>query len=1673
MKTKINLPMKKRMSLVLAGTLAMAAVVPSFGSNIANQIVNETYASSYKEIETSIATNSAIEETAAIEQKNELITQEETMVVPRILDESKGISQEIRGQRMFFTHKNDKASLNVDGLKEMGYYLFDTTSKAMTIEADIEVKDIQASSSYGIFIGMFNEEGDISGVTTLGIRGDQSVRNIYTKNLGGAPGAGGINTKLNIGDKVHVVIQKTNNGCYTEVTNNGETKTATVSYSNAAALDDINTPVRYGIGLSNASIIVTNLVYKDADENIYFKQTDYYKAVGKAPSIESVNESQIAKNRKTISVSWNGESPEDDGKYKVELSKDNGETYTVLDTDVMEKTYTTKVNESGTYIFRISGICGTTETEPKLSPAVSVLAPLQSPVLNATSSDGQINLTWEAVAEATSYEIYRKNDVNEEGILIGTTTTLGYSDQNVINEEPYYYEVIAKSANNSSNPSEPLIMVATAGREGKYVYEDQATHISMTKKSYDTVYKDKATLEGSVDRNGEMVLEVNGQVQQTIKLAKGDKFAFKANLVAGRNDVNLLFKDEVGKVTRKTFNFVYLTNYDIVVDQNYTGEDGQLAKDGSSVKMYKTVQAAVNSVADTNAKRIVILIKEGNYVEYLRVKSPYITLIGEDREKVNVNFFDPEITKPGGDTKARSAIYIEPSATGFTAENLTFENTYKFKGDGSSSNESSDAIRVDADEATFVNVKLVGYQDTLQTNTNRQYFYKCVITGNVDFIYGVNARTLIEDCDIVYRYNANKNSGYVIAPRTDASAKYGYIFNNCRITAEENCNGDKYLLARPWGPDAAVTFINTYMSGIINKSIPYSDMSGNEYRKARFKEFYSYGDGYAINGERPQISKVQAEEMLTADFLGWNPYAVAQNVGQTDFVGNVVTEVPEKFIENKEVEDAHVDKGLGAYSVEGYARQVTGGGIVSEESEAYYKVSTAEEFLNALQEMKVTSKAGVIELTADINLGSIEVGDALEKYSKVIKAVSNAPLLHPTLLKTGVSTLNIKDMSNLTIYSKNGASIKHACINMSNASNIIIRNIVFDEIWEWDEGGVDNKGEYCKPGDYDRNDWDYINVQNGSTNIWIDHCTFYKAYDGIVDIKKAGTAPTNVTISWCQFLPESKSGFFDEMMDLLESNPEKYPYYNGLLTEHGMTKEQIRRFAAAQKKTHLVGASDKEANIENLQLTLANNYYKNSMDRMPRLRGGNAHVYNCILDAADIYKLKNEVTDAYMKEKVVSNGAISTCNASVLLENTVIDSIINALASGNGSSPGGYINAVNTVYYMDGKLTNLGLTDNAGLGMLLDIDQFKSSLPYTNYNLYNAISLTQKVMPFAGAGTINMSSEQWQKTKYKDDVIGMNQEVTVRFNYAGANGNNTVVKLQAVVGNTYGILPSPTKAGYTFLGWYDEKGNKVTAETIINNESTQVLTAKWKQQGSNTETPKVSEKPVVPENTVTGGGGSKSHSVKVNIITTPQNTEQSRISIDKENNVVEPAKTKFKDVSGHWAAQAITYVSEKGILKGVSTNQFVPNKTMTRAMFASMLYRLAGEPVVETNATFKDVKANAWYTKSAVWANKEGIIKGISADKFAPNQEVTREQMAVMLYNYLKVTNQTLTLSDEAVKFNDVFKVSTWAEDAMSYMKGAGIINGDDKGNCNPKAKATRAEVSVMMHRFIIALENK
>ena len=172
--------------------------------------------------------------------------------------------------------------------------------------------------------------------------------------------------------------------------------------------------------------------------------------------------------------------------------------------------------------------------------------------------------------------------------------------------------------------------------------------------------------------------------------------------------------------------------------------------------------------------------------------------------------------------------------------------------------------------------------------------------------------------------------------------------------------------------------------------------------------------------------------------------------------------------------------------------------------------------------------------------------------------------------------------------------------------------------------------------------------------------------------------------------------------------------------------------------------------------------------------------------------------------------------------------------------------------------------------------------------------------------------------------------------------------------------------------------------------------------------------------------------------------------------------TSFDDCGKIWYHEAIDFAVANGLMDGVADTKFDPDGAMTRAMVVTVLYREAGEPEVTAPSTFTDVAEGQWYFDAVAWAQENGVVTGVAADKFAPNDDVTREQLATILWRYAGKPAAKADLSG----FEDAESISGYALDAMNWAVEAGILAGDN-GNLKPTANATRAEFATMIMRFL------
>lgn len=250
---------------------------------------------------------------------------------------------------------------------------------------------------------------------------------------------------------------------------------------------------------------------------------------------------------------------------------------------------------------------------------------------------------------------------------------------------------------------------------------------------------------------------------------------------------------------------------------------------------------------------------------------------------------------------------------------------------------------------------------------------------------------------------------------------------------------------------------------------------------------------------------------------------------------------------------------------------------------------------------------------------------------------------------------------------------------------------------------------------------------------------------------------------------------------------------------------------------------------------------------------------------------------------------------------------------------------------------------------------------------------------------------------------------------------------------TVTVLPTDvTKPGYTFLGWFTAYIGGVQVRQIEATETgDKTFYARW-------------QKTVLPPPPVTPG--------------TPVTPARPAA----------PVGLPFADVSSSdWFYNDVRYVYEKGIMDGTGADRFSPNAPLTRAMIVTILYRMAGSPAMSGASDFKDVDSNKWFAKAVAWAAANGIVNGYGDSLFGPNDPVTREQLAAILYRYAVYGGMTaVTLEENLGSFADTAQLSAYAIQAMNWAVGQGLINGSGS-NLVPKAQATRAQVAAIIHRYL------
>ena len=256
---------------------------------------------------------------------------------------------------------------------------------------------------------------------------------------------------------------------------------------------------------------------------------------------------------------------------------------------------------------------------------------------------------------------------------------------------------------------------------------------------------------------------------------------------------------------------------------------------------------------------------------------------------------------------------------------------------------------------------------------------------------------------------------------------------------------------------------------------------------------------------------------------------------------------------------------------------------------------------------------------------------------------------------------------------------------------------------------------------------------------------------------------------------------------------------------------------------------------------------------------------------------------------------------------------------------------------------------------------------------------------------------------------------TVKFE---SNGGSAVASKRVGKNGKLSVPQAPVKNGFVFDGWYTDNDLKTAYDFDSKVTKSFTLYAKWTAK---------------PE--------------------------------DNTHNC--PAK-RFGDLDiTAWYHEDIDYVIENGIFKGVTDRSFAPGSKLTRAMLVTVLYRIENEPATNKSIPFGDIDMGTYYASAVSWAQQNGIVKGVSETEFAPDNNITREQFAAIMFRYAQYKGMNAVTTEENLHFTDTSEISEYAVSAMNWAVGTGLLKGKTATTLNPKDSATRAESAAILHRFI------
>ena len=612
-------------------------------------------------------------------------------------------------------------------------------------------------------------------------------------------------------------------------------------------------------------------------------------------------------------------------------------------------------------------------------------------------------------------------------------------------------------------------------------------------------------------------------------------------------------------------------------------------------------------------------------------------------------------------------------------------------------------------------------------------------------------------------------------------------------------------------------------------------------------------------------------------------------------------------------------------------------------TEYYREVHNERDFLDALLGAK-NGEVKVIELKADLNLGWNELNlnsTETKKYNFVSKYKNPTNgFTNPELEESGVTKMKLGFLNGITIFSEKGNTIKHTEINLTRSSNdIIIRNITFDGMWQWDDTGAHKEVG-----------WSLMKI-NGAQDIWFDHCTFTHAADGMIDLENGSSG---VTLSWCKFGVEANENPSPDSQIYKSITYMEERYQKGELGEtsryyklrtNGATMNQIMAYAAYHSKVNLNGSGDKDyvdyvsssGNVtpdsnHRLEITVAYSKYNNVGQRVPMIRQGKGHLFNNHIDNTKHMALHNNPIfneyGRYPLSRCINprNGASIAADTCVFdgVEEVIIGAEKQGHDTANMNSPWDQLfqNARNSALVVNSRVSNSEGTytgsswDNNGENLFTlgfhwndksainnwawsseivgreNMDKnnppeepfeftynYDEDLPYA-YKVVPLEKVTDVVENYAGAGVLDFTIYEWLKIEY-----GVDYSITVSEIENGTVSTNT---LFAEAGEMVEVTAEPAEGYMLKSGTLKYNGIPIKENSFIMPNEDVVITAEFEKY-----IPVTNIKLNIDKATITTG------------------------SVLKLIGIIEPEEAQNKEIDWSSDNEDIAVVNEEGFVTGI------------------------------------------------------------------------------------------------------------------------------------------------------------